>query len=525
MSDFLEKAAPVAECPRCKKKASEQDFMQWNDRRICRECHSELQRYFEIIDAAQGYLFGFHAKKYPTDETFSCPQCGITKNVGERYDGATCYNCACGRILQGKVDFFPYDEHNEILLPVSLFTYKTSQVDEYGGYRYTCFTDDVVMVEPGKLCARNTAVSGGGGKMSLYLSLPFEDLPKLIRYASLSSPNPVAERYVGMTEENWQDYVKEPIAKKSPSRFPTVKFGNLEWYVLKSKEEKTLLLSVQGVNSIPWNQAEEVIPWEACSLRQWIAQDFLEETFSEKELAALIPFEDGDLVSIPDEAFVKAYLKGDSAVTVTPSETALKNGAKTYVETGIDRNYRQTSKMHVGNSAYWLKDVQWLCDKPSKTIRTVSELGFLGVSANTSEGITVRPILQVDLNRLSTAEVKKMFEFEGDYREDFLRTHAQLYETILPQWITVEGKSHPLDKCFLLDGEEFFVSCCQLDGAFITVQEKFLSAEQCEKFAEYRHRTDTYGNEYRLPITLLSRVKRNLSEDTFPDPLSKKAES
>lgn len=59
---------------------------------------------------------------------------------------------------------------------------------------------------------------------------------------------------------------------------------NIEWIVLEKEEDKALLLSKYALDCQPFNDSYKDITWKHCSLRTWLNNEFLNESFSEDEL-------------------------------------------------------------------------------------------------------------------------------------------------------------------------------------------------------------------------------------------------
>ena len=62
----------------------------------------------------------------------------------------------------------------------------------------------------------------------------------------------------------------------------------IEWIVLKTKQEKTLLLSKYGLENMPYTDKYEDDVWETCTLRYWLNHDFLNEAFTPEEASAIL---------------------------------------------------------------------------------------------------------------------------------------------------------------------------------------------------------------------------------------------
>ena len=62
----------------------------------------------------------------------------------------------------------------------------------------------------------------------------------------------------------------------------------IEWRVLEVKDGEALLISEYGLEAMPYNDTEEPITWEECSLRAWLNGEFYEGTFSEDEKEVIV---------------------------------------------------------------------------------------------------------------------------------------------------------------------------------------------------------------------------------------------
>lgn len=62
----------------------------------------------------------------------------------------------------------------------------------------------------------------------------------------------------------------------------------VEWLVLEVEDGKALLLSRYGLDCLPYNETEEEMTWENCSLRTWLNGEFYENAFSEDEMLKIV---------------------------------------------------------------------------------------------------------------------------------------------------------------------------------------------------------------------------------------------
>ena len=58
---------------------------------------------------------------------------------------------------------------------------------------------------------------------------------------------------------------------------------DIEWIVLEKNEGKALIISRYALDDKPYNEKREDVTWETCSLRSWLNDDFIEESFTIEE--------------------------------------------------------------------------------------------------------------------------------------------------------------------------------------------------------------------------------------------------
>ncbi len=63
---------------------------------------------------------------------------------------------------------------------------------------------------------------------------------------------------------------------------------DIEWLVLDKKDGKTLLISKYCLDCAPYNNANEDVTWETCSLRAWLNESFLNNAFSADEQTKIV---------------------------------------------------------------------------------------------------------------------------------------------------------------------------------------------------------------------------------------------
>lgn len=136
--------------------------------------------------------------------------------------------------------------------------------------------------------------------------------------------------------------------------------GEIEWLVLDKKDGNALLISKYCLDAEPYNKEYESVTWETCTLRKWLNDEFINETFTEEEKVLICDTylqnpdnpecgTDGGndttdkmfLLSI-DEA--NNYFSNDEARAATATGYARKQGIYVSKENGTN-----------GNTWWWLR--------------------------------------------------------------------------------------------------------------------------------------------------------------------------
>ena len=77
--------------------------------------------------------------------------------------------------------------------------------------------------------------------------------------------------------------VKSSSDESKSKKFETVLFGKIEWIVLDYDNSKALLLTKDITELRPYHDDVENVTWETCSLRSYLNNTWLNNTFSESE--------------------------------------------------------------------------------------------------------------------------------------------------------------------------------------------------------------------------------------------------
>lgn len=172
---------------------------------------------------------------------------------------------------------------------------------------------------------------------------------------------------------------------------------DIEWLVLEVKDGKALVISKYALDCKQYNTKYTDVTWEACTLRRWLNNDFINAAFSAEE-KAIIPtvtvssdknpeYSANPGNATQDQVFLLSiteankYFSSDSARQCEPTDFAVANGA-----------WERDS----GNCWWWLRTPGY--DQLSAAfVYYDGGVGELGNSVY-SGGPAVRPALWIDLN-------------------------------------------------------------------------------------------------------------------------------
>ena len=183
----------------------------------------------------------------------------------------------------------------------------------------------------------------------------------------------------------------------------------IEWIVLDTQEEKSLLISKYGLDAQQYHTDRNDITWETCSLRAWLNGEFLQKAFSEEEQKQILTTTvdnsreqacrgglKQDQNTTQDKIFLLSYAEtaryfGDPSsdsdrARIMPTPYAIKNGAFSY------NNYKTAGGYLAG---YW-----WL--RTPGAVRTFPSLifpdGSLYHNYDNVVTLVVRPVFWIDLS-------------------------------------------------------------------------------------------------------------------------------
>lgn len=189
----------------------------------------------------------------------------------------------------------------------------------------------------------------------------------------------------------------------------------VEWIVLDYDEanHKALLLSLYGLDTMPYNNTRNDITWERCTLRSWLNGKFLDKAFSVDEQSAI-------LTTVVDNSASQGYIDWNTdGGNNTEDRIFLLSYAEANRYLGVTYDDKNNMKSRVVPTAYALARHAWTSDSysTSEGIMTgcwwLRSPGYIGSGAASvyadgalysytvnNESNVVRPAFWLDLSSL-----------------------------------------------------------------------------------------------------------------------------
>lgn len=120
---------------------------------------------------------------------------------------------------------------------------------------------------------------------------------------------------------------------------------DIEWLVLAKENNRILVVSDKALDCKPYNQSQDYVTWETCSLRKWLNNDFINAAFTAEERAKIPTvtvsadknpeYNTNPGNATKDKVFLlsiveaEKYFTSDEARRCVPTEYAISNGAYT----------------------------------------------------------------------------------------------------------------------------------------------------------------------------------------------------
>ena len=250
------------------------------------------------------------------------------------------------------------------------------------------------------------------------------------------------------------DYGEEELAEK----YESIKFGkyeqdnnldngkeDIEWIVLEKNENKFLLISKYILDKIQYDEGLGFNDWNNSTLRNWLNSNFYEETFDEEEKAIIVRnnypnyaivygaskltkknayegYSSDDLVSILgfheatkyfgniSDTYGKEY--DNKKVVAKPTPYARREVGQHKITIDIDKSNRWNK----GCAPYWLRSLFAVANgNETNCAAKIANDGTLTYHSFNEEYTGVRPMILIDVSKVSEEKSKKMLSYNQDY--------------------------------------------------------------------------------------------------------------
>ncbi len=154
----------------------------------------------------------------------------------------------------------------------------------------------------------------------------------------------------------------------------------IEWLVLDVSGSRYTMISLKGLEVMPFNETLGVNTWEDCSARAWLNDTFYQEAFTDEERSVIVPGATGDNVWILSADEAGKYFANNDQRACGATEHARQNNALISAAT-------QTCR-------WWLRS-------PGEYLTTVMRVesnGRVNTTGNlvNYDGVCVRPVIVID---------------------------------------------------------------------------------------------------------------------------------
>ena len=105
--------------------------------------------------------------------------------------------------------------------------------------------------------------------------------------------NTAYKNYNALSKEDYKDSESKFVALekarvKNTKIVVVIAFADMDWRVLDKKDWKVLLLKDNAFGSTPFDKKGQNVTWESSSVREWLNNDFLQESFTENERNSIL---------------------------------------------------------------------------------------------------------------------------------------------------------------------------------------------------------------------------------------------
>ena len=188
----------------------------------------------------------------------------------------------------------------------------------------------------------------------------------------------------------------------------------IEWIVLDYDEanQKTLLLSRYGLDTVPYNKELIDITWGECSLRDWLNSEFLDQAFSIAEQSAILTtmvdnssnqgYDEWNTeggFNTKDKVFLLSYAEANRYLGVTYTDhNNIKSRASTFVYAKSQGNYLHLLTADGLPAVSWWLRSPGTCQFNAACVRVNGSLNCFRVDNKIGEIHYVRPVLWLNLD-------------------------------------------------------------------------------------------------------------------------------
>ena len=198
-------------------------------------------------------------------------------------------------------------------------------------------------------------------------------------------------------------------------------YGEIEWLVLDVKDDNLLLITLDCIDALPYNNERKKLTWENSDIRKWLNEDFIETAFSEEEKDLILTTE----LENPDNKRFGGAIGGniteDKIFFLSHDEVLeyFPNGWNIHTEPTVKAE-KELLKLNIDGRENWW----WWTRSPGlgQDMATVVNgvtlgVGDDGLPVNEKNGI--RPTMWINKNGLSKEEQYRKYGdkvfFSGDF--------------------------------------------------------------------------------------------------------------
>ena len=177
---------------------------------------------------------------------------------------------------------------------------------------------------------------------------------------------------------------------------------DIKWLVLDKEDNKLLLISVCALDCRPYNEIDNDITWEACTLRKWLNNYFFNNAFAEEEKAFISNTE----ISAEKNYYEKLYFPDMRSGNVTSDKIFLLSidEVKKYFGSEETRqcrptNYARKNGVDINDNGkcwWWLRSPGWYQNSAAHVNNNGVLTEVLGMPVD-YDRYGVRPALWIEL--------------------------------------------------------------------------------------------------------------------------------